>query len=145
MDDELRDLEEIRGLKHRYCWYFDDADLDGLVDLFTDDAVCDLGPFGRWEGRDEIVAGYRAQMLASGVPGGRLHSVSNGLIDVDRNRATGRWYLVDYDISLGSVERIRILASYQDEYSRDNGRWRIARTAIRIRWAATSITAAADG
>jgi ketosteroid isomerase-like protein len=42
----MGDADEIRTLKHEYCWAFDADDLAGVMDLFTDDAVCDLGPFG---------------------------------------------------------------------------------------------------
>lgn len=130
------DLAAIRELKSRYCWYFDDGDLDGVVSLFTDDAVCELGTFGSWRGRDEIEAGYRAQMVDSQVPGGRMHALSNPLIEVDGDTATGRWYLVDYDISGGSEQPIRLLASYRDEYRYQDGGWLMARTALTIHWRA---------
>src|SRR5215218_9831772 len=94
--------DEIRELKHEYCWAYDAGDLSRLMHLFTDDAVCELGPFGTWRGREEIERGYRDQMVASRVPGGRLHSVSNPLITVDGDTATGRWYLTDYDIEPGA-------------------------------------------
>lgn len=130
------DAEEIRELKHRYCWCFDDADLDGLVALFTEDAVCELGPFGSWRGIAEIRTGYERQMRSSGVPGGRLHSVTNSTIAVDGDHATGRCYLTDYDTSPGSTAPVRLIASYADEYRRVEGRWRIARMTLQIRWRA---------
>lgn len=136
MTQSSTDVEAVRDVKHRYCWSFDTADLEGLIALFTADAVCELGPFGSWHGIAEIRAGYQAQMADSGVPGGRLHSVSNDLIDVAGDRATGRWYLVDYDISPGTVNPARILATYADEYRREGDTWRIARTALQIHWRA---------
>jgi ketosteroid isomerase-like protein len=133
--------DEIRQLKHEYCWAFDEGDLDGLMALFTDDAVCELGAFGSWNGRAEILAGYRNQLVLSGVPGGRLHSVSNSIIRVDGETATGRWYLVDYDISSGTTEPVRILATYRDAYRWQGDRWLIARTSLTIHWSvSTSVT-----
>jgi ketosteroid isomerase-like protein len=131
------DVAAICELKTRYCWYFDDGDLDGVVALFTDDAVCELGSFGSWRGREEIIAGYRGQMVDSQVPGGRIHALSNPLIEVAGDHATGRWYLVDYDISGGSEQQpIRLLASYRDEYRCVDGQWLIVRTALTIHWRA---------
>jgi ketosteroid isomerase-like protein len=130
------DFAAICDLKSRYCWYFDDGDLEGVVSLFTDDAVCELGTFGSWRGRAEIEAGYRAQMVDSQVPGGRMHALSNPLVEVQGDTATGRWYLVDYDISGGSEQPIRLLASYRDEYRRVDGRWLMAHTALTIHWRA---------
>jgi ketosteroid isomerase-like protein len=132
------DADQIRDLNHRYCWCFDAADLEGLVSVFTDDAVCDLGPFGTWRGIAEIRAGFAAQMIDS-VPGGRLHSVSNDLIDVHGDTATGRWYLVDYDISPGSTTPVRIVAHCAEEYRRVDGRWLIRRTALQIRWRSSAV------
>jgi hypothetical protein len=130
------DVAAICDLKSRYCWSFDDGHLDGVVSLFTEDAVCELGTFGSWNGRDEIVDGYRAQMVDSQVPGGRMHALSNPLIEVDGDSATGRWYLVDYDISGRHEQPIRLLASYRDEYRYVDGRWLMARTALTIHWRA---------
>jgi ketosteroid isomerase-like protein len=134
--DARADAEMIRELKHRYCWCFDDADLDGLMALFTEDAICELGPFGTWRGLAEIRAGYERQMRLSGVPGGRLHVVTNPIVEVDGDRATGRWYLTDHDISPGSTAPIRLIAGYADEYRRVDSQWRIARTVVQIRWRA---------
>jgi len=126
--------DEIRELKHEYCWAFDAGDLDRVMDLFTDDAVCELGPFGAWRGRAEIERGYREQMVYSRVPGGRLHAVTNEVIAVDGDTATGRWYLVDYDIEPGTTQPVRLLATYADGYRREGGRWRIATTSLTIHW-----------
>lgn len=130
------DVAAICDLKSRYCWSFDDGNLDGVVSLFTDDAVCELGTFGSWRGREEIEAGYRAQMVDSQVPGGRIHALSNPRIEIDGDSATGCWYLVDYDISGGHEQPIRLLASYRDEYRYVEGRWLMARTALTIHWRA---------
>jgi ketosteroid isomerase-like protein len=128
----VNDVEQIKQLKHEYCWAFDSGDLGRLMALFTDDAVCELGPFGTWRGRADIERGYRSQMVASRVPGGRLHSVSNAIITVDGDHASGHWYLVDYDIEPGTTQPVRLLAAYHDTYRRDADRWRMSVTSLTI-------------
>jgi hypothetical protein len=128
----MDDVAQLCSLKYEYCYAFDSGDLARLTALFTADAVCDLGPFGTWRGIAEITDGYREQMVASKVPGGRLHSVSNPLIEVDGDDARGRWYLVDYDIEAGASQPIRLLAGYDDEYRRERGAWRISLSRLTI-------------
>ena len=131
MDDARR---EIAGVKHAYCWSYDSGDLDALVDLFTEDAVCDFGEFGSWSGREEIRREYAAQMAGSGVPGTRMHTVTNPWITVDGDGARGRWYLVDLRTVAGHSQPVKILGWYDDAYRREAGRWRIARTSIDLLW-----------
>ena len=51
----LEDIEAIKQLKAEYCAYCDDGyNPDGIANLYTEDAVWDGGPFGRYEGRDAI-------------------------------------------------------------------------------------------
>ena len=46
--DELLDIESIRKLRTLYSYYLDAGELDPLVALFTDDAVCEFGPLSPW-------------------------------------------------------------------------------------------------
>lgn len=131
------DLTAIHELKHAYCWHYDEGNLDGLMSLFIPDAVCDLGTFGSWQGMDEIRRGYARQMAATGIPGTRLHSVSNPLITVDGDLAKGRWYIADYNIEPDCPAPVRILGTYDDDYLRDRGAWKIAHTRLAIRWRAS--------
>ncbi|MEY9211754.1 nuclear transport factor 2 family protein [Thermobifida halotolerans] len=128
------DREAIAELKHAYCWHYDTGDLDALMRLFTADAVCDLDAFGSWRSAEEIRQGYARQMAATGIPGTRLHSVSNPVIRVNGDRAKGWWYLVDYNIEPGCTAPVRILATYDDDYLRTEEGWRIERTRLSIRW-----------
>lgn len=128
----------IAELKHVYCWSYDRGDLDTLVHLFTDDAVCDFGELGRWEGRTEIRRAYAAQMAASQVPGTWVHSVTNPRIEVDGDTARGRWYLVDLHTTPDERRPARIHGWYDDLYRRDQSGWRIARTSIEFLWQDTA-------
>jgi SnoaL-like domain len=53
--EELVALEVIKKVKHQYAHNLDAKQLDELVALFTEDAVCEFGrAYGQWTGRDEI-------------------------------------------------------------------------------------------
>ncbi len=56
--EELVESEAIRKLRVRYSHAFDGNRMDELVDLFTDDAVCEFGPD----------AGFREATYRSDVP-----------------------------------------------------------------------------
>jgi hypothetical protein len=58
--EELLEIEEIKQLRVLYSHYLDGGDLEGLVDLFCEDAVCEFGENygGDWVGRDAIRQNY---------------------------------------------------------------------------------------
>ena len=83
----LEDIEVIRQLKHRYCEYCDDGyDAARLAPLFTDDAIWDGGPLGRFVGRAAI-RGFFAG--CSKLVPFAIHHVTNSTIEVDEDRARG--------------------------------------------------------
>ena len=93
--EELASLEEIRQLRYTYSWCYDSGDLDGLVAVFTDDAICGFGPYGTWTGTEEIREGFRNSFQATGVPGTTMHAVTNPIIQLNDDEATGKWFLID--------------------------------------------------
>ncbi len=122
--NEAADIEAIRKLKAQYCYAVDDGRADSVAELFAEDALCDLESFGgKHQGREAIRAFYR-KLLAQMIPA--IHSVSNPLITVDGDRATGLWYLLVAVIRAGETQPLRIAARYHDRYVREHGSWRIA-------------------
>lgn len=88
----LEDIEAIRSLKMRYCDLCDRGyDAAALTALFTDDAVWDGGIFGRYEGERRIRRFFEA---TGGIVRFARHYVTNSVIDVAGESATGRWYLL---------------------------------------------------
>jgi ketosteroid isomerase-like protein len=132
--ETLVELRRVEQLKYDYCWAYDAGDLDRLVALFTDDAVCELGFFGTWKGRDEIRAGYGDLMAATGIPGSRRHAVTNPAIDIDGDTARGRWCVLDFRTEEGLAQPVRIVALADDDYHRVDGVWLIARSALDLQW-----------
>jgi ketosteroid isomerase-like protein len=133
---ELVAIEEIRQVRHRYSWCYDTGDLEGLVAVFTEDAVCSFGPYGTWTGSAEIRDGFQGSFRDVGVPGVTMHAVTNSLVRVDGDHATGQWFLLDLILGAGDENPLRIVAHYDDEYRRGEDGWRISRTDIRFLWTA---------
>ena len=142
--EELASLEEIRQLRYTYSWCYDSGDLDGLVAIFTDDAICGFGPYGTWTGMEEIREGFRNSFQATGVPGTTMHAVTNPIIQLNDDQATGKWFLIDLILGAGDENPLRIVAYYDDGYRRDRGRWRISRSDIRFIWTADTGRVLAD-
>lgn len=134
---QAADIVEIGQLKSAYAWHFDTPDLDALVDLFTDDAVCDFGPYGMWKGKQEIRDGFQDNIKAPTEIVRYAHNVTNPLIDVDGDEAQGRWYLLDHVITdHDRSQPLRAVAIYQEKYKRVAGDWKIAFSRIDFLWSA---------
>src|SRR5690606_35398553 len=68
--------EGVRAAIATYTHALDDGRTDDVVATFTPDAVCDLGPMGRFEGQDALRAAY-----AGWAPRGpQRHLVLNTLV-----------------------------------------------------------------
>ena len=121
----LEAVEEIRKLKALYCAYCDDKyNPDKLATLFTEDAVWHAAHRGRLEGREairEFFAGISKKISFA------AHLVMNDRIEVNGERATGRWRMVMASMETfdGAPRAVWSLGDYDEVYVREAGRWRI--------------------
>src|SRR4051812_11839119 len=93
------DLEALRQLKVLYAQHADalwQAQSDGparqMVELFTPDALIDLGPFGRYSGRETMQHAFHRLLPKS--TSWSTHYIVNALIKVDGDTASGQFYLL---------------------------------------------------
>jgi uncharacterized protein (TIGR02246 family) len=120
-------IEEIRALKARYCEACDD-DHNGerVAALFTPDGVWgNAGGTVNARGHAEIRAFFDSVRNA-GIMRRSAHMVTNPIIEVDGDRATGRWRLVMLYTGAaedGRPQYHRIIGFYEDAYVRVGGRW----------------------
>ncbi len=63
-----------------------------------------------------------------------MHNGHHPEICVDGDTATGIWYLQDIFVSLEHNINIVGSALYDDDYRREDGQWRIARTGYKRLW-----------
>src|SRR4051812_8727397 len=143
---ELVELEAIKKVKHLYAHHLDGKQLEALVGLFTEDAVCEFGQtYGRWSGRDEIRAGYQAEFdKVAGIDLPFMHAIVTPVIDVvDEATARGRWQLVEMGTESTDIPNaLRLTGVYSDEYRKVDGRWLIARTHLDFTWPMRDISPA---
>lgn len=127
---QLADREAIKELAASYCYAVDEQNWEQLRNLFTDDATLDYGEddLGRFEGHEEIpeFTAILDKLLEV-----TSHMVSNPMLHIDGDRATGRWY-VDAREALTSGKTALTQGEYRDVYRRVDGEWKIAERNLRI-------------
>jgi ketosteroid isomerase-like protein len=120
----LADIEEIKRLKARYAAACDDNyDADAIAALFTENAVWDGGKLGRADGREAIRRFFRR---ASDIFPFAIHHVMNPSINVQGDRASGQWYLLQPATRAPGNQAVWLSAVYHDEYERVDGKWMCA-------------------
>ena len=123
----LRDRAEIADLRFAYHAAVNEKRPEAIAPLFARDGRLDFGPLGRAEGRAAIDA-FFAAMLAD--PASFVKQfIHNHVIELDGpDRATGQSYLEARPVYQG--ESYMVAARYEDEYEREDGRWRFRRMAL---------------
>ena len=130
----LLDIEAIKALKARYCWYCDDPDQYHRFDeLFTEDAVFIEEPINHLEGRAAIAA-WTEEYARTTV--WSRHYATNPLIEVDGDTATGRWSVLLLSVQLidGVEQMLWASGTYTEEYRRVDGEWLFSRVHAAGRW-----------
>lgn len=121
------DVRAIRRLKYQYCDAIDAGRYEEWASLFTEDGRFVRGSNDAYEGYEELYAFATEDFdpLFETV----AHIVTNPLIDVDGEAASGRWYLrFLYETPDGTVGWSH--ARYEDAYREIDGEWRIAESAV---------------
>lgn len=128
--------ELIQELKARYARYADNVFKTGgsaaaataLADLFTDDGVLDLGPFGRYSGRTQLLHAFQTILPAATV--WSTHYIVSPIINVTGDTATGDWYFLIHMVPAAPPHApvITVYGSYQDTYEKVSGNWKIKQT-----------------
>ena len=125
----LADIEDIKQLKARYASACDDDyNPDKLAPLFAEDAIWDGSILGYAETREGIREYFGA---ASSLVSFAVHQVSNPLIEIDGDRATGQWFLWQPMVFQGQA--LWLSAVHEDKYLRVDGKWLYHHLKLNIR------------
>ena len=127
----LVDIEEIKQLKARYAAACDnDYEPDTIAELFAHDAIWDGGMMGF----AETQAGIREFFAnASNLVGFAVHGLSNPIIEISGDSATGQWYLTQPMTMKGSNSAYWFIAKYDDKYIRTADGWKFQHVQITAR------------
>ncbi|NNC80468.1 MAG: nuclear transport factor 2 family protein [Acidimicrobiales bacterium] len=119
----LVDIEAIKVLKAKYCWYCDDPEKYELFPtLFTEDAVFIEEPLDHLDGRPAITKWneeYPEFCVWS------THYATTPLIEVDGDTATGRWQALLMSMQRVDGREVMLWATgrYVEKYRRVEGEW----------------------
>ena len=140
---DLIDTEEIKKLRLKYSYHMDARELDELMDVFADGAVCGYGPYGDWEGKETIYSNYKETFKDTiNTPFVSMHVNTNHLVEITGpDTAKGRVYLLDVitknmdgsDIEEGKSNFLWF-ALYDEEYVKINGEWKVKRMDLHFFW-----------
>lgn len=122
--EQLSDIEEIKQLRYKYCRYCDDSyDPDGIASCYAENGGLGGTPEKPLiKGREAIKNIFLTQ---SDVFPFAIHTVSNPIIEVNGDRATGLWQLFQ-PCTINrpdGPEAVWIAGTYSDIYVREQGRW----------------------
>ncbi|AKT40783.1 nuclear transport factor 2 family protein [Chondromyces crocatus] len=129
----LDDIEDIRQLKAQYAVRADavfrtpgSATAAALGELFTNDAILDLGPFGRYEGKPALLNAFENILPQSTI--WSIHYIVNPIITVQGHQAQGSWYFLIFAQANATPRppAAPIYGGYNDKYKKSGNTWRIA-------------------
>ncbi len=131
---ELEDIEAIKQLKATYCDICDDLhNPDRIASVFAEDGIWESEAFGKAEGHEairDLFSGFKDQFSFS------QHNISNPIITVDGDRATGIWYIQGPWTLTKDGKQIWMAARYDDDYVKIGGEWKYQHLRVLLRMTA---------
>jgi hypothetical protein len=132
----LEDIESIRSLKARYCQACDDDHNPvAVAACFVEDGLWEGPGLGIHARGRPAIRDYIGGVRASGRMRNSAHMVTNPIIEVDGDRATGQWRLLMLYTTKpvdATVEYYRIIGKYDEAYVRVDGAWLFERLTVTV-------------
>ncbi|SDQ34435.1 nuclear transport factor 2 family protein [Natronobacterium texcoconense] len=130
----LVEKDAINELMARVYYLVDDGEVGEAIDRFaTEDVTFDAEPLGSAEGRDAWKE-WAETAYSENMPF-RRHMLHNQVIEVDGDTATGKWYL-DCPSVTGDGEAVWTQGTYEHEFRRVGGEWKISAFSFDFTYAA---------
>ena len=127
----LEDIESIKQLKARYCEICDDMhNPDRITSLFAEDGIWESRDFGKAKGHAairDLFQGFHDMFSFS------QHNITNPIIEVNGDNATGIWYLIGPWDNSKDGRKIWMTARYDDDYVKVDGVWKYQHLRAEIR------------
>ena len=141
---DAADIVELNQLAYRYAAAIDACDIGLLQGVFTRDGRLRSyhpgadEPFADLAGHDQLAAVPNAMR---GAHAATMHQMSNHLVDIDGDAATGSILCTARHLSLDGSHAVNVMIRYDDRYAREDGAWKIADRQIRFLWSERHDTA----
>lgn len=121
----LSDTEAIRQLRYKYWRHIHQGQWDDLVNCYADDAAVDFGYGLKLKGKTALADFYKGSMASTYTlvdPQGH-----NPEIEIlSPTTARGFWQLDNTMVETQTSKAVRVGASYNEEYVKRNGEWKIS-------------------
>ena len=119
---DLQAREDIRQMTSQYMQAMHDARWQDAVDCFSDDASYDHGILGELRNKDEIRQFYTEFMPSYEEAGGWAFDIlADPVIEVDDDKAKGRWFLLTLLIDPDTQKPAWSIATLDYEYIYERG------------------------
>jgi len=133
---KLEDIEEIKKLQRAYGFYITHWMGQEIVDLFSDGPDVSLVLiYGKFLGKE----GIKRYFLQRGANPELLFAMMqlSGIVDIDQDgkSAKGRWFGYSYEavpIEKGGVWADNTLGVYENEYVKEEGKWKFKKLEFRL-------------
>jgi ketosteroid isomerase-like protein len=126
---ELADAEEIRDLARRYAHYVWQNDVEGLIELFTDDGEMDPGVRPPIKGRAALLEGFNQMLLADAQ---FRPFIQQHVVELAGDRAAGFCY-IDLRASVAGTSMIGG-GWYEDRYVRTAKGWKFSARKVALQF-----------
>lgn len=138
---QLLEVEKIRKVKMLYSQLMDSLDIDGLADLFAEEAICEFGPYGTWHGREQIRSNYK-DVFKNNVPYGGIHVTTNQWVELTSDTtAESRTYLIDVVHEPDPrTNPVIWYGLYDESFVKTDGQWFISRCSLQFLWPKRMVT-----
>lgn len=122
---KLLAIEEIKQIKHRYWRILDQFLSDEIGEVFSENAVCDFGPYGKLEGRENIAEFFREKVFLDYEMA--VHAGHNAEIELTtETTAKAHWLYEVYQLYTNPKTGIWLTGYMNDEYVLEDGAWKIS-------------------
>jgi hypothetical protein len=123
---ELQDRNEIQELRFRYHIAVNEKKPEMIPELFAEAGGIDFAHLGKAQGKAQVATFYQ-QALSDLVPFVKQF-IHNHVITLNGDTGTGVSYLEAKPIFNG--ESFLVAARFDDEYVRENGRWKFSKMTL---------------
>lgn len=125
----LEARERLKELRAKYCYCVDEQDWEPFFDLFVPEPTLDFGGMGVYEGQEGLER-FATEFVEAQIERS-VHVLSNPILEIDGDEATGRWY-VESPLTFVDGNGAWRQGWYRDRYRRVDGTWHIDTVEMRF-------------